>query len=67
MRGKALKSRRQRNRELAVLDASRRCRQCKRPLAEVPAVYEDFLKPGKFCSESCLEDALAGFERTGRA
>ena len=41
MKGKALTTRRQKNRELAALEFSRRCAQCKRPLAEVTAVYED--------------------------
>ena len=57
MRAKQLAARKARNRELAELDASRRCAQCKRDLHETGQVWEGFLVPGKFCSEACLDEA----------
>lgn len=67
MRGKALKNRRQRNRELAALDASRRCQQCKRALADSPRVLVHDLTGCKFCSSDCLADYVFGYSVTGRA
>lgn len=61
MRGKALTTRRQKHWALMELEASRRCSTCKRPLAEVTKVYEDFIVPGKFCSNGCLEEAQSRF------
>lgn len=49
-----LTDRRKRNQELARLDAAHRCTLCKRSFAEVPAIIEDFLVTGKFCSDECL-------------
>lgn len=65
MRGKALKTRRERNRELAAQDAANRCNQCKRALG--PRRLVDLASGHKFCDRECFADYFAGFPRTGRA
>ena len=59
MRAKQIAARRERNRELGRMDAANRCVVCKRNLAETGEILEDFLVPGKCCSEACLETLLA--------
>lgn len=49
--------RRQRNAELARQDRANRCAVCQRNLLECPAILEDFLIDGKFCSDACLAEA----------
>ncbi len=46
--------RRKRNREIAAIDQANRCTECRRNLNEVGIIVEDFLTPGKFCSDACL-------------
>lgn len=58
MRGKALKTRKARNRELAEREARNRCAQCKKPL-EVPWVSDTF-GGRRYCSVGCMTDYLAG-------
>lgn len=67
MSKKTIAARRARTRELEIQEAAARCRQCKRPLSEVTTIYEDFLRPGKFCSHECMADHLAGFSESGKA
>ena len=63
MRGQQLRARRERLREVGLMDASRRCKFCKRDLHETSQIWEDFLLAGKFCSEECLEAARHGKPR----
>lgn len=60
---KQLRERRQRNLELARLDAARRCPTCKRDLYEIGHRWESFLIAGEFCSEDCLKLAQIEAER----
>ena len=66
MRAKQLAERRDRNRELAKLDAERRCAVCKLDLAQAPEIVEDFLVRGKCCSDACLETLLVRAKAAGR-
>lgn len=52
-----LAERRRRNQALAAQDQAHRCATCKRNLSEVGQILEDFLLPGKFCSDACLDEA----------
>ena len=58
MRGKALAARKQRLRDLARLDATNRCKFCRRALP-VMGVVEDWVSGGRFCSFTCYEDFQA--------
>ncbi len=58
-RQEALERRRAANARLAQIDALNRCVVCKRDLAEAAKVFEDFLVPGKCCSDACLWEFLA--------
>lgn len=66
MRAKQITTRRARNRELGRMDAEQRCVVCKRNLAETGEILEDFLVPGKCCSEACLKDLLTPGPTRGR-
>lgn len=57
MRKKQREQRRQRIAAIEQREAQARCSQCKRALKDCPAIWEDFIVPGKFCSDSCLEEA----------
>ena len=59
MTRKYLTARRKRNQALAAEDASNRCAVCKRNLLECSEIIEDFITPGKCCSDACLADLLA--------
>ena len=63
MRAKQIAARRQVNQTLAREDAKRRCVICKRNLAESPVIVEDFLVPGKCCSDECLKELLTRADR----
>lgn len=58
MTKKALETRRQRNRELALVDASRRCGSCKRELPKT-GVKMRWADSRMYCSDACLADAGA--------
>jgi len=66
MRAKQIAARRERNRELARLDAGNRCVVCKLDLAQSPQIVEDFLVHGKCCSDACLKTLLAREHEAGR-
>lgn len=59
MRAKQLAARRQRNADLARMDAANRCVVCKRAFNETGRSVEDFCVPGKCCSDDCLNTLLA--------
>ena len=49
---KHVTARRERNRQIAEADAARRCSHCRKALT---GWVEDFLEPGLFCDDECLE------------
>lgn len=62
---KAIEQRRQRNRELAQLDARNRCGYCKKPLPKT-GVHTSLGQLRSFCSVECLDAALEFVEASGR-
>lgn len=54
MTRKYLTARREQNRQLAERDAANRCAHCKKTLT---GWVEDFLEPGRFCDDECMEAA----------
>lgn len=54
---KRIAARRQRNAELARLDASHRCGYCRNPLPV--KVFLTWADPQMYCSEACRDDAAA--------
>ena len=63
---RTVKERRQRNRELAEMDARNRCAVCKREVSmSRGAAWVNPGKPGRYCSEDCAITA-AERERVGR-
>ena len=41
--------------EVARQNREHRCTNCRLNLSEAPAILENFLTPGKFCSEDCMQ------------
>lgn len=52
-----LSARTLKTRRLGQQDAQHRCSHCKGPFRGL--VVEDFIFPGRFCSDACLRDAQA--------
>lgn len=66
MRGKRLAERRQKNRDLAALDRSNRCHQCKVSLIG-KVRYTTLDGKLEFCGHDCVADYLAGGAARGQA
>lgn len=64
MAKKRITERRRRNLEFGAMDRANRCAICKRDLADAGQIVEDFLVPGKCCSDDCLAELLARQEIT---
>lgn len=50
-------ARRQRIQAIEQAEAHARCAWCKRSFKEAGVIIEDFVFPGKFCSDACLDAA----------
>lgn len=57
MKKAAIAQRKAINASLLKRDAENRCATCKRNLLECGQIIQDFLLPGRFCSDECMDEA----------